>query len=454
MVHPPPDFRAFVALLTVAGGVGQSDGVVTNSEHKESAMQGHIRSRGKRSFEYIVDVGMAQAQRCQSCGRRFWVERKLKESCPSCGARLLETEERRRETKAGFRTRREAQAAMSKVLVAVEELSYVVPTKMSLREYLTKEWLPAIEATIRPTTYRSYVQHVECHICPHIGSVKLEKLSGATINALYAKLAQNGKRNGRSGLSALSIRHVHAVLHRALKDAVRWGRLTRNPIEAADPPRVAGSGHEMKTWSGAQLATFLEATSDDRLHGLWHLLAMTGMRRGEALGLRWEDVDLEQGRLSVRRALIPNGRTVVVSEPKTARGRRVVALDPGTVEVLKAQAARQLQEQRQWDGAANDSGYVFAKGDSTAYHPEVVSRFFRQAVKQAMLPEIRLHDLRHTHATLALRAGIHPKVVSERLGHATVSITLDTYSHAIPAMQEEAATRIAELVFVSSGGQS
>jgi integrase len=410
-------------------------------------MQGHIRSRGKRSFEYIVDVGMAQAQRCQSCGRRFWVERKLKESCPSCGGRLSETEERRRETKAGFRTRKEAQAAMSKVLVSVEEHSYVTPTKLTVREYLRKEWLPAIEATIRATTYRSYVQHVDCHICPHIGPVKLEKLTGATINGLYAKLAQSGKRDGRSGLSALTIRHVHAVLHRALKDAVRWGRLTRNPIEAADPPRVAGSGHEMKTWSGAQLATFLEATRDDRLHGLWHLLALTGMRRGEALGLRWEDVDLEQGRLSVRRALIPNGKTVVLSEPKTARGRTVVALDPGTVDVLKAQAAKQLEEQREWNDSASDSSYIFTKEDGTAYHPEVVSRCFRQAVKRALLPEIRLHDLRHTHATLALRAGIHPKVVSERLGHATVSITLDTYSHAIPAMQEEAAAKIAELVF-------
>jgi integrase len=123
---------------------------------------------------------------------------------------------------------------------------------------------------------------------PHIGSVTLEMLSGATINALYAKLAQSGKRNGESGLSALSIRHVHAVLHRALKHAVRWGRLQRNPIDAADPPRVNGSGHEMKTWSAEQLAAFLAATNDDRLHALWHLLAMTGMRRGEALAQQWE----------------------------------------------------------------------------------------------------------------------------------------------------------------------
>lgn len=202
----------------------------------------------------------------------------------------------------------------------------------------------------------------------------------------------------------------------------------------------------MRTWSAEELRVFLAATHDDRLHGLWHLLALTGMRRGEALGLRWDDVDLENGRIAVRRALIPNGKEVVVSEPKTARGKRSIALDPETVEVLKGQAAKQLEEQQR-SKSWTDTSLVFTREDGQALHPEVASRFFRQAVKRAMLPQIRLHDLRHTHATLALRAGIHPKVVSERLGHATVAITLDTYSHAVPAMQEEAAVRIAELVF-------
>jgi integrase len=205
----------------------------------------------------------------------------------------------------------------------------------------------------------------------------------------------------------------------------------------------------MKTWSAEQLGAFLTTVHDDRLHALWHTLAMTGMRRGEALGLLWEDVDLENAHLSVRRALIPSGREVVVSEPKTARGRRSIALDPETVEVLKAQAARQLADQDEWGDGWTDTGLVFTKENGEALHPEDVTRYFRQAVKKAMLPTIRLHDLRHTHATLALRAGIHPKVVSERLGHATVSITLDTYSHAIPAMQEEAAALIAGLVFAS-----
>jgi integrase len=174
---------------------------------------------------------------------------------------------------------------------------------------------------------------------------------------------------------------------------------------------------------------------------------MTGMRRGEALGLRWSDVDLENARLAVRRALIPISRAVVVSEPKTAKGRRVIALDPVTVDVLKAQAARQLEEQMRAGDAWLETGLVFTAANGGALDPESVSRYWRQAVKQSLLPQIRLHDLRHTHATLALQAGIHPKVVSERLGHATISITLDTYSHAIPAMQEEAAALIAQLVF-------
>ena len=205
----------------------------------------------------------------------------------------------------------------------------------------------------------------------------------------------------------------------------------------------------MRTWTKENLKAFLEAMQDERLCSLWHTIAMTGMRRGEAIGLRWQDVDLENARLSVRRALIPINREVVVSEPKTAKGRRSIALDPETVEVLKAQAARQLDEQHEWDESWVDSGLVFTAENGEALDPESVSRYFRQAVKKAMLPPIRLHDLRHTHATLALQAGVHPKVVSERLGHATVSITLDTYSHAIPAMQEEAAALIAGLVFAA-----
>jgi integrase len=402
-----------------------------------------VRHRGDEragSWEYIVDVGLHAAQRCPACKKRFWVERRPAKACPKCGGDLRETEERRRETKSGFGTQKECEAAMNKLLVSVEEQVYVAPSKASVREYLVKEWLPAVKSTIRPSTYYSYEQHVTCHINPHIGSVKLAKLTGSQVNHLYAKLAVSGAKDGRRGLSPMTIHHVHTCLHKAMKDAVRWGRIARNPLDAADPPRKTGDGgKEMKTWSAEQLRAFLDAVKEDRLHPLWFVIAFTGMRRGEALGLRWSDVDLANGRLSVRRALIPTNRDVVVSEPKTAKGRRVIALDPATVEVLKAQAARQLVEQNEWEDGWTESGLVFTAENGAALDPESVSRWWRLAVKQSMLPRIRLHDLRHTHATLALQAGIHPKVVSERLGHATVSITLDTYSHAIPAMQEEAA---------------
>jgi integrase len=417
-------------------------------------MRGHVRHRGESasgSWEYIVDVGLATAQRCEVCGKRSWIERRPKEKCPRCGGTLKETEERRRETKAGFATQKECQAAMNKLLVAVGEQSYTVPTKASVKEYLTKEWLPAVKAAIRPSTYNSYVQHVECHIAPHIGSVKLAKLTGSQVNALYAKLAETGRKDGKRGLSPMTIHHVHSCLHKACRDAVRWGHISRNPLDAADPPRKKGDGtREMQTWTKEQLKAFLASVADERLSPLWHTIAMTGMRRGEALGLRWSDVDLENGRLSVRRALVPTNREVVVSEPKTVKGRRVIALDPTTVEALKAQAARQLDEQNDWGEAWIDSGLVFTQENGAALDPESVTRYFRRAVKLSLLPSIRLHDLRHTHATLALQAGIHPKVVSERLGHATVSITLDTYSHAIPAMQEEAASLIAGLVFAQA----
>jgi len=416
-------------------------------------VRGHVRHRGDEragSWEYIVDVGLAAAQRCTLCNKRIWIERRPKEKCPKCGGTLRETEERRRETRSGFATQKECQAAMNKLLVAVEQHNYTAPTKASVKEYLAKEWLPAVKATIRPSTYNSYVQHVECHIAPHIGSVKLQKLSGSQVNALYAKLAESGAKDGKKGLSPMTIHHVHACLHKACKDAVRWGHISRNPLDAADPPRKKGDGSkEMRTWTKAQLKAFLGAVADERLSPLWHTIAMTGMRRGEAIGLRWSDVDLEGGRLAVRRALIPSGREVIVSEPKTIKGRRVIAIDPGTVEVLKAQAARQLDEQKEWDEAWVETGLVFTLENGEALDPESVSRYWRQAVKKSMLPQIRLHDLRHTHATLALQAGIHPKVVSERLGHATISITLDTYSHAIPAMQEEAAALIAGLVFAA-----
>ncbi len=183
---------------------------------------------------------------------------------------------------------------MAKVISAIEEQRYVLPVRLTVQEYLQKEWLPAIEATVRETTYRSYAAHVAYHIVPALGSTQLQKLNGAMLNAFYAKLSSDGRVRGEGGLSPGTVRRVHATLHRALRDAVRWNRLSVNPADAADPPRCSAERRRLPAWSAEQLFCFLESVKDDRLYGLWHFLAMTGCRRGEALGLRWEKVDLER----------------------------------------------------------------------------------------------------------------------------------------------------------------
>lgn len=313
-------------------------------------------------------------------------------------------------------------------------------TPIPLGRFLVEVWLPAIEPTVRATTFVNYRSHVLHQIGSRLGELSLDELDGPKLNLFYAQLASDGRVDGKGGLSPASIRRIHATLHRALRDAVRWGYLSDNPADRCDPPKVRAGGFvELKTWDGPQLRRFLESVADDPLYPLWLLLAMTGMRRGEALGLRWMDVDLDRSQLSVRQTLVPVGGHVVFSQPKTARGRRVLALDDVTVAAL-----RELRKQSHRDGETS----VFVNEAGLHLNPSEVSRRFRQLVARSELPRIRLHDLRHTHATLALEAGIHPKIVSERLGHATVSLTLDVYSHAVGHMQAEAADQIARLVFI------
>jgi integrase len=202
----------------------------------------------------------------------------------------------------------------------------------------------------------------------------------------------------------------------------------------------------MRTWSADELRRFLEHVRADRLYAAWRLAATTGMRRGELLGLRWRDVDLDTARLSIVQTLIEGKEAPRFSEPKTDHGRRSIALDAETVAALREHRKRQVEERLAWGPAYQDHGLVLSREDGSPIWPRTFSRGFGRHAEDAELPTIRLHDLRHTHATLALSAGIHPKVVSERLGHSTVSITLDTYSHAIPAMQEDAAAKVAALI--------
>ena len=272
------------------------------------------------------------------------------------------------------------------------------------------------------------------------------------LNGLYARLLTEGRRDHQQGeLSPRPVRYVHTIAHRAFRMQSGGGRLARNPADAADPPRAAASSSpDMATWTVEQLRVFLDGVRDDRLGAAYHLLATTGMRRGEALGLRWADVDLAASRAAIRQTVIAVRHRPMLGTPKTAKGRRTVSLDEGTVAVLKAHRSRQVEERLQIGTGWTDQGLVFCQVDGGLLHLERFSRSFADRLRQLGLPKIRLHDLRHGWATMALSAGVHPKVVQERLGHANIGITLDTYSHVTAGLHEDAAEKVAALFTTST----
>jgi integrase len=267
----------------------------------------------------------------------------------------------------GYPTKRAAQQARTELLGAVDRHSYVAPDKTTVADYLRLQWLPVVQARLRPGTWVEYRRKAETHLLPAIGQVPLQQLTTAMLNALYQQLLDRG-------VGPRTVQYVHATIRKALNDAVRWGLLVRNPaLHAAAPlPRRA----EMRTWSAAELRSFLEFVAGDRLYAAWQLAAFTGMRRGEVLGLRWVDVDLDRARVAVRQTLVVAGRQVVTSEPKTSPGRRSIALDPRTVAQLRAWRAAQLEERLAWGPAYRDTGLVFTREDGASLHPEWLSDAF------------------------------------------------------------------------------
>jgi integrase len=264
--------------------------------------------------------------------------------------------------------------------------------------------------------------------------VKVDKLSPAHLQALYrSKLDEN--------LSGRTVQYLHVVIHRALKQVLRWGLVARNVAEAVDPPKVMKK--EMKRLSSQQARQLLIAAASDRLEALYVLAVHTGLRQGELLGLRWDDIDLEGSILRVRRTLSDGEFTV----PKTTRSRRSVRLTAAAVEALKRHSARQADEMTRVGDIYQDQGLVFASEIGTPLNRHNLSqRSFKPLLKRAGLPKIRFHDLGHTAATLLLTKNVNPKVVSEMLGHATVAKTLDMDSHVLPNMQESAASAMEDVL--------
>jgi integrase len=356
---------------------------------------------------------------------------------------------RRQAKRRGFATKNEAQKAFDKLRVRAREGAYVAPSRQTVGEFLTDEWLPAVRVTLEASTWESYERNLRVHVIPAIGQVYLQALDGARLNRLYASLLLDGRKRGKgSGLSARTVRYIHTILHAALDDAVRWERAATNAASKSDPPSArAAKAPEMKTWTAEELAHFLELTAKDRYNTSWLFLATTGTRRGETLGLRWSDIDLETGYAVIRQTITAVGDKVRIA-PRTKSDRpRRIELDSRTVMAMRVWRARQAQEKLLLGTAYQDAGLVFCHPDGRPFHPKRFSREFDRRLTRFGLRRIRLHDLRHTWATLALQAGIDVKVVAERLGHSSPTITWAIYQHVTPAMQSGAAEKVAGLIF-------
>lgn len=373
-------------------------------------MKGSIRQQGKQSWEVRIYIGRRED------GRKLY----------------------RSHTVHG--NKKDAQRELAKLLHEFNTGAYVEPSRMTVKEYLERWLQDYARSSVAPKTFERYAEIVRLHLIPALGAIPLAKLQPLHIQGCYSDALRAGRRDGKGGLSAQTVLHHHRVLREALQQAVRWQLLARNPADAVEPPRPQPK--EMCALDEQQAARLLDAAKGSRLYAPVVLAVTTGMRRGEILALRWQDVDLQAGTLSVRQSLEQTRDGLTFKQPKTQKGRRVVALPPLAVEALRRHKAEQAKERLLLGPGYQDNGLVCAQPDGQPWRPDALTNAFAYLVRKAGVPPVRFHDLRHSHATLLLRQGVHPKVVSERLGHATVGITLDTYSHVLPGMQEEAARKL------------
>ena len=320
------------------------------------------------------------------------------------------------------KTKEEARKALREARSGADQGLIFDATRLTVAEYLDRWFMDSVQCSVRRSTYESYRRQARRYITPAVGCVGLKALTPAHVQGLYREMQERG-------LSAQTVEYTHAVLHRALKQAVRWGLVPRNVCDAVDVPQVRRE--EMQPLTPEQARRFLEAARGERLEALYVVAIYAGLRPGELLALGWEDVDLDRGVLQVRRAL-SDGE---FATPKTKRSRRRIDLSAGSIAALKRHRVRQLEERMARAGLWQDHGLVFPSSVGTPLSHRNVVRSFKAVLRRAGLPTaIRLYDLRHTCATLLLCRNVHPKYVQELLGHASIAQTLDTYSHVLPGI--------------------
>jgi integrase len=302
---------------------------------------------------------------------------------------------------------------------------------MTVGEYLDVWLKGSVYGSVRQSTYDRDTNLVNNHIKPLLGGLKLKKLNSAHIQSFYRDRLD-------TGLSSSTVHKMHDILRRGLAQAVKWHLVPRNVADVVKPPRPVPK--EMVALTTDETRRLLDAAAEDRLEALYILAVHTGMRQGELLALRWQDVDMENAVVSVRRTLTRSGGKVTFGELKTKKSRRSIRLAPQATEALRAHLERQLRDMEILGDRYRDQGLVFTTDTGAPINPSNLrQRSFAPLLKRVGLPHMRFHDLRHTCATLLLSRGVHPKFIQELLGHATIAITLDTYSHVMPSMGDATA---------------
>jgi integrase len=371
-------------------------------------MKGHIRERSPGHWAIVIDVRDPQTGK----RKRRWYSFKG--------------------------TKREAQIERARLLTELQNGTAVEPKRITVAQFLDL-WLEYIKPQVAPRTHERYGEIARTYLVPAVGATLLTKLQPMSVSSAYAGLLSGGRRKGAGGLSPRSVCHCHRILSQALRQAVRWRMLPRNPCDDVNPPRVERA--TMKVWDVATMADALERARPLRIFLPMLLAGMLGLRRGEIAALRWRHVDLDRRQVAVIESFEQTRQGVRLKAPKSGRGRKV-ALPSKVVAELRTWRARQAEELLKLGTRLGENTFICAGEDGQPVQPQSLTHAWHRFLVGNKLPRVRFHDLRHSHATHLLGSGVHPKIASERLGHATVGLTLDTYSHVIPGMQEDAVARI------------